>query len=907
MPTGPNGERRPMDPVARAVTIGRIATGEAEDERVNPGQSARGTERAALPRQRAERRGEIAKAAATLAILTLLFLSGLALAQTDVSRAWQPLKRHDVAHIHNIQLDGNIVKPDTAHAIGRPLQIGVGRDLPSRHQGNILSRLAWHLEGSEQTAVFKVTSAGAASIRLAFAGHLPKQAKVRFFDMKEKFPSYPALARLPKTSASRASGAVSLVSPPLSTQKPTWSPIIAGEVVGIEITLPLSVAPEDYALSIEKVSHIFPTNERDDPGNDGRYYQPANEGSACPNEPVSVACATAPEAKDLVTDSAVRIDYNNDNGDVFTCSAALIEDGRPEAERRENSYLLTAAHCVMSESVADTVEVTFGHQAETCDGSVSPGKTIARGTDVMAVHQRTDHSILRLDSALPSDVDVGWLAWVSADNYEQRQMLGAHHPGGGAKEYMVGTLTNNRVNVYSEGTVMPVQALRVHVESGHVRGGSSGSAGVINAQDKIAGALSGVSNGDGQCLAFYGRMDDFENYAGALLRAETTNAIVPVEDDYPNQISDATGVLPNSSLEGKISHDNDIDVFSITLTRPGRLRVWAESAIDTIALLRDCNGDPVSDLIEDDDAGFSANFEIEENLTSDDCSTWYIEVTSFDGGIGSYQLHTEFTLASASAAHGGARAYAIPPVGVQDDSSVRIRCDSKRNACDVRLACADQAGAPLSGRIDGIAPQTIHVATSDRIGEILGVTSWSRRLACEMQSEEPVSVQIWTRSGNGVLINNSAIQDSIEIGDKHILQARSIPSTTTSDDTNFRIRCESRNTCEDMAFVCHTDAGRRFSGTFEDIPAGAVRHMQADTLETIIGHQWPGMTLSCEIESSERTSLQVLTRTGNGTGVNRPLVNNTIINATDGGTITATAQAQRARHKYHVAEKSRQH
>ncbi|MDP9413667.1 MAG: RNA-binding protein [Pseudomonadota bacterium] len=33
MPKGPRGEKRPADAVARAVMIGKIATGEIEDER----------------------------------------------------------------------------------------------------------------------------------------------------------------------------------------------------------------------------------------------------------------------------------------------------------------------------------------------------------------------------------------------------------------------------------------------------------------------------------------------------------------------------------------------------------------------------------------------------------------------------------------------------------------------------------------------------------------------------------------------------------------------------------------------------------------------------------------------------------------------------------------------------------
>ena len=42
MPIGPNGEKRPADVIANAVRVMRVATGEAEEEYVNPGQSAGG-------------------------------------------------------------------------------------------------------------------------------------------------------------------------------------------------------------------------------------------------------------------------------------------------------------------------------------------------------------------------------------------------------------------------------------------------------------------------------------------------------------------------------------------------------------------------------------------------------------------------------------------------------------------------------------------------------------------------------------------------------------------------------------------------------------------------------------------------------------------------------------------------
>jgi hypothetical protein len=68
MPKGPRGEKRPADAIGRAVLIGRIATGEVEDEREALSSAAAelgrkgGKKRA--ENMTPERRREIAQAAA---------------------------------------------------------------------------------------------------------------------------------------------------------------------------------------------------------------------------------------------------------------------------------------------------------------------------------------------------------------------------------------------------------------------------------------------------------------------------------------------------------------------------------------------------------------------------------------------------------------------------------------------------------------------------------------------------------------------------------------------------------------------------------------------------------------------------------------------------------------------------
>ena len=63
MPTGPNGEKRPADVIANAVLSMKIATGEAEEQRVSPSHSAGGRKgaKARADALSAERRSDIAK------------------------------------------------------------------------------------------------------------------------------------------------------------------------------------------------------------------------------------------------------------------------------------------------------------------------------------------------------------------------------------------------------------------------------------------------------------------------------------------------------------------------------------------------------------------------------------------------------------------------------------------------------------------------------------------------------------------------------------------------------------------------------------------------------------------------------------------------------------------------------
>ena len=137
--------------------------------------------------------------------------------------------------------------------------------------------------------------------------------------------------------------------------------------------------------------------------------------------------------------------------------------------------------------------------------------------------------------------------------------------------------------------------------------------------------------------------------------------------------------------------------------------------------------------------------------------------------------------------------------------------------------------------------------------------------------------QVWTRSGDEVLVNNSAFISSVAEGAGHRADIESIPEPESAEKSNFRIRCEASQgqDCTATRFFCQDDAGVRYDGDAGTIERRQVRHLQRVDLVDIIGHRWSGTGLVCELRSSAPFTAQVLTRTGGGGA----LVNNSATGA----------------------------
>ncbi len=213
-------------------------------------------------------------------------------------------------------------------------------------------------------------------------------------------------------------------------------------------------------------------------------------------------------------------------------------------------------------------------------------------------------------------------------------------------------------------------------------------------------------------------------------------------------------------------------------------------------------------------------------------------------------------------------ALAIAPPSVGDRAVVSVGC-REESACEVYLDCSAQKnGESFRGGLpDAIVGWGVARLSAQDIVDITG-GDWSGmgRLGCALHSEERISAQVWTRSGDGVLVNNSALVRSVNIEGVHRADIESIPGPGELDLSNIRIRCRAAYTkhCGMTALSCYDDEGSGYRGDLGTIERGRVRHVQTSELADLIGHRWSGATLGCEFRSDEPFTVQVLTRTGGG-------------------------------------------
>jgi hypothetical protein len=184
----------------------------------------------------------------------------------------------------------------------------------------------------------------------------------------------------------------------------------------------------------------------------------------------------------IARDAVGQLSYMKD-GAGFVCTGTLIAD---EDDETVVPYLLTARHCIGTQAVADTLNVTWLYQSSSC-GAAAPSWASSpmspNGADLVRTSSGNDMTLLRLRDPIPAGV--GLAGWTTSTGVGGA--YGVHHPWGSHKRYTDLNAVGFCPNCLCKD---PTDYDFYDMQEGFTQGGSSGSA-VFDGQGRIAGQLWG--------------------------------------------------------------------------------------------------------------------------------------------------------------------------------------------------------------------------------------------------------------------------------------------------------------------------------------------------------------------------------------------------------------------------------
>ena len=572
-----------------------------------------------------------------LAASILTCISAVSWAQVSIDGAFSPPDAADTtAHIQQAQslkqdysstpIALRITLPevtDTEHAAweGRertgPLQIGFGREIPVAYQDDLAPRLSWAtLSDGSVVSALSVTSPGAQALRVAVYASLGPGGELRFFS-----PVDPGQGSDPLTEQDfplQTSKSVA-VNDPLPPDPPLWSPVIEGETVGIEITLPSSHSLSIFSLYVDQVSHLVSS---------AHQYEPlrlSHVGNATCSH-VDVQCRDV----DPQASATAKMVYTDENGNLFTCTGTLLRDSD---NGTDIPYFLTAHHCISTQAVANTLVTYWDFERVPC-GSPDPVEVVqlGGGAELLVTDLDSDSALLELRRNPPSENGRWYVGWDSTPLSHPAAVYGVHHPAGDLKKYSEG-VTSRAFPFELEGGQRVVDGFGVVWSRGTVEGGSSGS-GLFDLDGRLRGVASG-SPGECPTSTAYGRFDQFfplvsdylgsedETPDGETPDGETPDDETP-DDDHENTPERATSVKPTSFTSGALERQGDVDYFQVSVHQAGTLTVETTGSTDTLGQLLGADGQELSD---DDDRGLGLNFRLVQPVSA---GTYYVRVSGYE-------------------------------------------------------------------------------------------------------------------------------------------------------------------------------------------------------------------------------------------------------------------------------------
>ncbi|MBB4126394.1 hypothetical protein GGR77_001684 [Xanthomonas translucens] len=367
---------------------------------------------------------------------------------------------------------------------GQPLQIGFSRDIAKPAIN--LRRLSWQsLPNGAQVTSFEIVSTDAAALRAALqlsgSGAQPgdpSKATLRFAGDDGRV--------FEQSGADFAGG------------EPGWSAAVSGSRLVVEIELPAGQYPQGFALKIPQISHM----DINPVASEEMMRPMIGESDSCERD---IVCRASPTSGfTSAAKSVARMVFSTSSGS-YLCTGTLLNNSNSPKK-----YLFwTAAHCISTQTVANTLQTYWFYDATTCNGSTvsSSYTTLSGGAYLRHANTTRDTSLLELKTAPPSGAFyAGWSS--SAIGSTGTAIEGIHHPAGDVKKYSLGSVTALSSSIDGKSPLY-----KVVWNTGVTEGGSSGS-GLFTVNSSGAYQLrGGLYGGTSYCSApsdpdYYSRFSD---------------------------------------------------------------------------------------------------------------------------------------------------------------------------------------------------------------------------------------------------------------------------------------------------------------------------------------------------------------------------------------------------------------
>jgi hypothetical protein len=370
-----------------------------------------------------------------------------------------------------------VQEENTRNAAGikaKALKIGVNRNADTETE-SAAPALTWENTGDGHVARWAITSPGAKSMRAALRIRaLPDDAELRFAGSGAP-GSIMGVVSGKEANSLRDDGNV------------YWTPVTEGETQSIEIWLPSAVNPQDTDIRLRAVSHLFASALEGFPDTGL-----AKAAGACE---IDVVCRNSLGSAFQGTASAVaRMAFTTSEGS-FVCTGTLLNDLTPDTQV---PYFWSAAHCISTQSAANTLTTHWFYQAANCGGSSvsSNYRQLSGGAQILHVRVANDTLLLRLNNAPPSGATLaGW----DAAAFSSGNVTAIHHPDGDFKKVSFGKGEGTTCSGINAGSGVNAASLSmVSWSEGTTEGGSSGS-GLFTTDDGRYYLRGGLMGGFAAC------------------------------------------------------------------------------------------------------------------------------------------------------------------------------------------------------------------------------------------------------------------------------------------------------------------------------------------------------------------------------------------------------------------------